>query len=528
MSDLINSRNEELAVMQIELSYLDALRETFIQDEKNIVLARRYHSGDQDVYLTERVKEFLALHNESNPFKLNICRTVVTAVRDELSVNGFDTDESDSEDGSKKQAGWAWDVWNANHMDTIQNEVHEAALRDRETFIMVDWDKDNKRPRFTQHQRFTELSGDGGDGDGVWILYENDDPHQRPIVAVHQWYATIYDPKSAFPVKRIRRNLYYPDHIEKWVYQTGWEHVVEDDVDWFIPWVDKAGLPLGIPVIHFRNENMTPEAWDAIPIQDAINKTLIDILASGDLTAFRIFKVFGWYPTTDGKEPKQDGTNLLKFSPGQIIGSNKAPSDASMDAVDGADPTPLMNVLKDLIVMAAQITNTPATRFTMSGHVSSAESVKEQERPLKKKAANRRVIFGDSWEHCISMARKIANLYGDAGLDEAVSFYTLWTHTESLDELVQKLTLGVPQEKIWAEMGYSQDQIKEMRNMDEFRLKNQLLLWQAAAQATQAGMPLETYLMLNGFTAEQLKNMGTQKLAEIKLQQQDVVPTVKQ
>ncbi len=39
----------------------------------DIILARKYHEGDQEVYLTDRARQYLGLHTE-NTFRLNICR----------------------------------------------------------------------------------------------------------------------------------------------------------------------------------------------------------------------------------------------------------------------------------------------------------------------------------------------------------------------------------------------------------------------------------------------------------------------
>jgi hypothetical protein len=222
-------------------------------------------------------------------------------------------------------------------------------------------------------------------------------------------------------------------------------------------------------VAHFKNSGLRPEAWDAIPMQDAVNKTLIDILAAGDATAFRIFSAFGWMPTSDGKPPASDGSNRLELVPGAVVGST-SPT-ATLNAIEGADVTPMMNTLSQLIQFTAMITDTPSSRFTATGAVQSGETLKQTEKPLKKKAKTRRVRFGDAWEDAFGMARKLQNLYGSEKLDEAVPLQTLWENAESLDDLTLKKALGVPQERIWQEMGYSQSEITAMQDMDDYKAK---------------------------------------------------------
>lgn len=526
-----------MAIHPVDMAILEAMVNDMLEDHKMIVLARRYHAGDQDVYLDARMKEFLNLHEE-NPFRLNVCKGVVNAVRDELTVVGFDTDEPPGTDGKKAQAEFAMMIAAANRLDALQGEVHEAVLRDRETFVIVDWDAENSRPRLTHNLRYTDVAA-GGDGTGCWMVYENDDPNQPPRAAVKQWTDIRYDINGQ-PSFVTRRNIYYADRIEKWYYDGGWQKFIEPtatdeketvdplDAQWPVPWVDASDKPLGIPVIHFKNKGLMPEAWDAIPMQDAINKSLIDVLATSDMSAFSVFVALGFLPTTDGQPMSEDGSNLLSIKPGGWIGTTKSKNDADVKKLDGQDPTPMINALKDLIVMTAQVTDTPVSRFVSSGQVAGSETLKEQEQPLKKKAADRRVLFGNAWEDVMVMARTLTNVNTRENMNEGVIFITQWAHSESLDELKQKLELGVPLETIWAEMGYSPEQIAAMKRAPEYRLKLEKLLWETAKLAFESGAPLEFYLLRNGVSKEELTNMGTQKLAAIKLQQEDIIPPVGQ
>jgi len=477
-------------IVTVDMSYINALIAAVKEDDAIVVLARKYHNGDQDTYMTPRVQEFVKLHGEVRKFNLNICRTITLAVKDELSVSGFNTSEVPDATGLKTQAKWAWDLWTQNHMDAVQAEVHESALSDRETFIIVDFDYSNVRPRLIHNYKFTDLDVDG-DGQGCWMLYENDDVNQPARCGIKQWVQTTYD-ETGQPTTATRRTIYYPDHIEKWIYISSWEHFIEPPnpdpaippEPWPIPWIGKDGKPAGIPVIHFRNVNLTPEAWDAISIQDAINKTLIDILASNDLSAFQMLAALGWYPTTDGEPPKDDGSNLLKVGAGQFIGT-KDP-DGKIQVISGNDPTALVNTLKDFITMAAQVTGTPTSRFTTTKLVASQETLKEQNTQLKKKAKDRRILFGDAWEACMSMARKVANMFGGVTLDELVTFETIWADNETVEDLTAKIALGVPKETIWNEAGYTQEQIVNMKRTDEYRLAIFTKIWPIVSALPEA------------------------------------------
>lgn len=453
--------------MNLAISLAEATYEEQLEEQREVLLARRYHEGDQDVYLNDRAQEFLGLHGE-NPFRLNICRGVVNAVLDELQVVGFDTGEQGD---TKPLAEWAMKVWNTNRMDAIQKDVHETALRDRESFVIVDWDTKNDRPRFSWHQRYTSLSAhEDGDEAGCYMVYPDNDYTQQPTAAVKRWMEDVW--QGNIRTQRMRMTVYYPGRIERYAYTSGWQTYTDNEGDqWPTPWVDQTGRPLGIPVIHFKNAGLRPEAWDAIPMQDAINKMLVDILASGDLTAFRIFFASGFIPTTDGMPPKTDGSNQLSIAPAQIVGTTK--DGASFTAIDGANLQPMVETLTQLILYTAMITDTPASRFSSSHQVQSGESQKEQNKPLLAKVETRRTMFGNAWEDALAFARKLENLFGAGRLDEETPFSTLWKHSYSLEELEAKKRLGVPQEQIWKEMGYSQADIKAMKESDEYRMKQE-------------------------------------------------------
>lgn len=490
----------------LELTQLEAMLQDFLAEQENVLLARNYFNGIQEVYLTERAKEFLGLHGDDNTFKLNVCRTIVTAVANELNLIGFDTNEKAVEDKPKEQAAWAMDVYKKNKLDSLQDTVHESALADSETFVIVEWDKEQSYPRLIHNQRFVDTDA-GGDGMGVWMIYENDDPNQKPIAAVKQWIDTAYSIQG-IPASEKRRTLYYPDRIERWVYRGGaWQHFIEIDEPWPIPRVDNQGKPLGIPVIHFKNKGIRPEHWDAITMQDAINKTLVDILASADLTAFKSFFGFGFYPTIDGKEPKADGSNMMKMGPAQFNGTMKTRDQAALEQIEGADPTALLEALVKLVLFTAQITDTPASKFVVTAAIASEKTIKEQDAALKKKATDRRGLFGDAWTQVIAMARTLANQFGNATLDEEkVQFIPIWEHTETLEELKEKREmLNVPLEQIWIEAGYTPEQIAVMKTTQEYLMVFEKALWEGYNAASQSGVPLEIYLRRVKVPEEEIK-----------------------
>ena len=224
------------------IAFLSALADEEIEFQRDIAQARSYHDGNQFVALTERLREFLGGNPDDDSadwrrLRLNVCRTVVNAVVERLMVSGFDTDEKAIQqtgpDGSpqtvKPTAQWAGRIWQLNRMDAKQRAVHEEAVRDSESFILVDWDTPNARPRFTPHERFVDATV-GGTGEGCKAFYRNDDPDQDLLFVTKRWTEVTFT--GATRQQRQRLTIYYPDRIEKYTGYPGawrptWDIVAE-------------------------------------------------------------------------------------------------------------------------------------------------------------------------------------------------------------------------------------------------------------------------------------------------------------
>ena len=453
------------------LAHLASISDLEAAIQRDIVTARDYHIGAQFVALTDRLRMFLGgdsadTTRDADRLRLNIARIVTTAVTERLFVRGFETDEMGQEraaaDGSrqtvKPTATWAWALWQKNKMDSKQRGVHLAACRDGEAFVIVDWDGRVNRPRFTPHDRYTEASSTvSGTNEGCRAFYRNDDPDQDLLFVTKQWTEVTYP--AGLRRERRRLTVYYHDRIEKYIGWPGaWQKFSDDgDAAWPIVWRDRAGQPLGIPVAHFRS-TAGMEAAEAWPMQNAINKELVDLMAASDATAFRIGLAFGWQPVD------ADG-NPLPIEPGTWIGSSNP--NASGQVIEGADLSNIITVIDSLIIKAALATDTPTARFIATRQVSAEGSQKEGQEPLVNKVRARQSDLGDGWERCMEIARTLENTFGAQRLNEGVLLQTAWEPAQSRDEdaelarAARKQALGIPQRVIWQELGYNSAQIAQ-------------------------------------------------------------------
>jgi hypothetical protein len=456
------------------LAHLGALVADEEAYQRDMLQARQYDDGNQFVALTERLRQFLGgdVTNTTEDYKrlrLNLVRTVTTAVVERLIVTGFDSDEVGAIEESptptgeatpktiKPVAAWATALWQQARMDATQRRVHHATLRDSESFVIVDWDVLMGRPTFTPHLRFIDGSVDG-DNEGCRAFYADDDPDRALLFVSKRWTEVVFD-AAGHRTQRQRMNLYYPDRIEKYKGFPGAWAEVQDPLDpsWPLRWLDKKGQPLGIPAIHFRS-TAGMEAREAIGPQNAINKTIIDLMAAGDATAFRILIALGWNPVDANGDP-------LPIEPGRWLGTpNK---DANVIVVEPADLSGLVGLVDKWIHWTAMVTDTPVSRFISTAQIAAEGTLKEQEGPLITKTRNRAGEMGDAWEDCMSMARRLANTFGGAALDEVAQLSTLWEPFQARDEdaelarAAKKQALGIPRRQILLELGYDAAQVAQ-------------------------------------------------------------------
>lgn len=422
----------------IQLSFLQWLeaQESVRQDKYSVF--RDYYEGEHATQLTARLRKFLELRSDVE-FNLNLCPLVVDALAERLKVTGFQCDDN---------AELLWDWWQLSRMDAVQSVVHTSALRDGDTYLIVEWDEDLGRPRFSQENAY-----DGSEG--VQVIYR-DDRRKEPLAALKKWIVTSEGSKLTR-----RANLYYPDRIEKYTDNGGggWGPFEEEGYDWPISWTHDGG-PMGIPVVHFANRDQgysygESELEDVVPLVNAGNKVLIDLIASADVSALQM-------PWMTGGKPEN-----MTFAPGSWAYSTNP--EARIGVIQGANLDNLIKLKDSLAADIARVTRTPLSYFQITGQVAAEGTLKQQEAGLIAKAKDRAVVFGNSWEDALAMARKIANEFGSARMKEDALISAQWADPETRNELEHlnglkvKAELGVPQETIWAEMGYSADDIERMK-----------------------------------------------------------------
>jgi len=429
----------------VRQSFLQHLYGIDTERQRRYALYRDYYDGEQATKLTKRLRRVLQVKGDEE-FRGNYCGIPVDALAERLKVTGFNADDTLVETLSE------W--WKTNRMDGVQGDVHLSSIRDGDAFVIVEWNDEDEIPRFSM-----ELAYDGSDG--VKIHYSDE---RRGVVAFASKRWVITNPTSdAGKVRRI--NLYYPDRIEKYISNADevggdWEQYQDDDdPQWPIPWLRGDGSPRGVPIIHFAYRASgynfgKSRISDIIPKQNELNKAMIDVVGVADTSAFPILWGTG------------DDFGNVEVGPGTFIQSDNA--DAKIGRIAPGDITGLLAYKNDIVVDIARISNTPLSRFQLTGHVASEGTLKQQESGLVSDAESTQVYFGNSWEDVMKMGIKLTNDFGKGKLDEEQSIDTEWKPAAVRDEteLITRLgvmseKLNVPDSVLWRRAGLTEEEIEK-------------------------------------------------------------------
>ena len=409
-----------------------------------------YYNGTQRlVYSSEKWRR--AFGGMFTQFSDNWCQLVVDAVDERLDVEGFRFgDDAGDQD--------AWEIWQRSNLDADSQMAHTAALIYGVAYAMAWWGEDD----------LAELSVESPEN--TIVAFEAGSRRKRAW-AFKRWQAdenTVY------------ATLYGPDFLWKWqapvgggnvgasVMTGGWLPREEDDV-WPLP------NPLGrVPVVPLLNRPQLSlqssyltdgqsEIAQVIPVQDAVNKLLLDMIVASEFGAFRQRWVTGMDiprdPETDQPvEPFRAAVDRLWMAENPEV---------RFGEFNATDLSPYTKAVEMLVQHIASQTRTPPHYFYLSGQFPSGESIKAAETGLVAKAKRKQRHFEEGWEELMRLAFAIEG-------DDRSRYYlaeTIWADPESrtegehTDAVMKKKALDVPIQQLWEDLGYSPQQIARFRGM---------------------------------------------------------------
>lgn len=440
----------------------------------------RYYDGNHDLaFATEKFQNtFGTLFRE---FALNLCPVICDALRDKLRVTGFGVEDagvvsSQQSAVRSRNSGNSVDsvtsatrlIWQRNRMGTRAGEVHKEALKNGDAYAIV-W-PNTRGEAVIYPNKAANIS----------VVYDDDCPGS--IIRAAKYWRTAD--------KYIRLNLFYPYRIEKYISRAASEGTLPD-ANGFQPFGSRfkvqssklgpdsstLNLELGtlnsdsvilnpygvVPVFHFANNADIgmpgrSELDAAIPVQDGLNKSVLDMLVAMEFSAYRQRWAAGIEIEYDAA-----GKAIAPFTAGVDhlwIADNP---NARFGDFDTAQLDQFLKVKDSFRVDIASITGTPLHYLLQTtGGVPSGESLKKAETRFIAKARDRQDSFGQVWSDVMAFALAVEGRGRDTRLLTEWEDPAAVSEREVLENILLKKQIGLPVEQALIEAGYGEADVKKM------------------------------------------------------------------
>lgn len=405
-------------------------------DEAEPALTRldRYLSGEQPLsFLAPEAKA--ALGDRLAVMSTNIPRLAVTSLAERLRVTAFDVDGSPGRD--------LWAAWIRADLDQTAPLVHREALGLGRSFVMVWADRDGRAQVTVESAHAVAVARD---------------PVTRAVTAaVKRWvsdgraHLVLYGPEE---ITRYRSDAAVADPAA--LPATGWSQT------------GTVRNSLGVvPVVPFTNADRLvdvdgrSEIVDLIPLVDALNKTLSDLLVGSEYFA----RPRRWATGLELDED-DDGQAVNPIPEGDRTMVNEDPAGrfGSLPAADlGAYDAAVRLLLGQIMAVSAL----PAHYVGIfTDNPTSADALRAAEASLAARAEARQATFGRAWEQVGRLVVAVERGVDPAGVDVRVRWADPTTRSvaQEADAIVKLHAAGLlPASYALARLGYPEDEISKIR-----------------------------------------------------------------
>jgi len=426
-------------------------------------IALDYYEGRHRLmFATERFRTTFG--RSFGEFQDNLCQPVVDALADRLQITGFVDNGAPAEE-QEDAALPALALWRANRMDVQAGAVMQDTLTLGDSYVIV-WQDEQGFPRIVPQMAHR-----------IAVRYSDERPGEI------EWAVKLWRQD-----KRWRVTVYEADQLTRWIApneSSSFDLPTEYEDFQPLPEQPVVRNPWGVvPVFAFHNAAAVgrlgrPEHEQAIPLNDALNKSVLDMFVGMEFVALPQRWATGVEQPTDpvtGRPTEYTAAVERWFT---------APdTDARFGQFEQARLTELVAVQDSFRAEIARVTGTPPHYLLLGGDFPSGEALKTAESRLVKRAQDRQRLWGPVWSACMTLALRMAQTPPHGDLE------TLWASAESRAERDQaetaaiKQALGVSNAQLQREMGYTQQQIDEMAAEREEEQQRDA---DAAAAAVAAG-----------------------------------------
>lgn len=415
-----------------------ALEAKLSAQQRECKLPEDYYDGKHRLaFATDRYRQTFG--SLFSALAVNWCRPAVDSLVERLRIDGFDWDD---EDGNKE----AREIWEDNNLVVGSRLIHSEAVKCGKAYALVEPTGSGQSPNIYPEHPSQMVVGHPA---GNWRVRE---------AALKKWldddgylYATLYLPDKIYKLRSQQRAQATAGRTVNWQER---EAAINN--------------PLGVvPVIPFYNNPTmlhlgVSELVDAMPINDAINKLIADMLIDSETLAFVQRVLIG------AELPRDAEGNLLPGAEIRAIRSKvwDLPAGTEVQELRGADLNGYVEPIGMLIRIFSVITGLPPHYLVGEVVNAAGDALKIAETRLVKKAEGRHDDFGDPWGDATRVAflakgdtKRAAHQRGKPVWGDAEQK----SDAERTDAAIKQRALAVPLEVTWRLLGFSPDQIQQMK-----------------------------------------------------------------
>lgn len=345
---------------------------------------------------------------------LRFVKIAISAISDKLEVQSIALTDVQSNN--------AVNQWKKDTFNRIEKDVYKAAVRDGITYVLVAHNNDT--PVLTQVDSFDGING---------AVTVTNPINNAALYTVNLWYAG----------KQRNLDIYYPDRIEKYFYDTDvgeWKQRKDTPNEaWPIAWVDNTGNPLGIALVAF--DITESDITEAVQLQSDMNEALLDLLATSRNQGWpqRVLKNASkeTYLLNQYEQPLFSDSagypipRKIELTPGSILMLQSDNSDLTQ--LPSAEVnTALLDKLESLM---SQTTTVPTFYFT-GGDFPSGVALIQAESRLNHKAESHAAYLTPSVVQMVTLMLRLSNTFANTAYplnsEIEVTWFTPQVETDDL------------------------------------------------------------------------------------------------
>lgn len=384
-----------------------------------------YYDGRQPLaFLAPEAKT--ALGSRFGRMASNIPRLAVTALAERLRVTGFTGAD-------------VWPSWIASDLDQTSGIAHREALALGTAYAIV-WGRPDGSPRVTieSPRQVSVLS----------------DPGSRHIVAaLKRWETGTTTEAVLYEADKITRLRADSTGATTLGFRT----------------VETIPNPLGmVPVVRFRNGDRllsdgASEIDDLIPLVDALNKSLTDLMVTSEYVGRP--RRFATGIELEEDDETGEAVNPIPEGNRAMISENPDAKFGQLPSADLAGYEASVRVLLGQIMAVSALPAHYVGVFT--DNPASADALRASEASLTARAEARQATFGRSWEDVARLMVAVREGTDPTSVDVRVTWADAATRSvaQEADAIVKLHGAGLlPASAALARLGYTDDEIDKIRN----------------------------------------------------------------